>query len=73
MSVLENETQAAASELTRITEKWDGLELNFALRATANNLAIPLEIAQAGLRLALGSALVRIEHSSEEESLLVAN
>jgi len=73
MSESDNETRAAATELARITEKWDGLELNFAVRATANNLVIPLEVAQAGLRVALTSNLVHIVSEGSEENLLVAN
>lgn len=62
-----------ASELRRLVDEWDGLELHFALRAAANNQHIPREDAVYGLRYGLSQGYLRIKNvEGDEESLLVA-
>jgi len=64
---------STATELRRLVDKWEGLELNFALRAAAKNIHLPLEDVIYGLKYGLSQKYLRIKNvEGDEESLLVA-
>lgn len=64
---------AVAAELRRLVEKWNGLEVQFAVRAAARNIHVPEEDAIYGLKYGISQGHLRIKHiNGDEGSLLIA-
>jgi propanediol utilization protein len=64
---------AVASELRRLVEKWNGLEVQFAVRAAARNIHVPEEDAIYGLKYGISQGHLKIKYiNGDEGSLLVA-
>ena len=64
---------AVSAELRRLVEKWNGLEVQFAVRAAARNIHIPEEDAVYGLKYGISQGHLRIKYiEGDEGSLLIA-
>lgn len=65
------EEHEAAQALTVLAQESNGVEMHLALDTIANKLAVPIEIAQAGLRLAVKAGTLKYSPATDSEKTLL--